>query len=732
MNYRRLAAAVLCGIFALCGVQQLPSGAVSLSEHAAVSAGDTDTVSVLPTSYDMRKAGLTTRVQDQGSNGICWSFAALASLESTLVDRQPDVNFSEWSLAFYAFSPAFGYAKDAKVPFKNAGSMNVAAPMLTGWLGPVPQADFADSDLNGKNLDLTADELRERAVCHVSDVEIILGDRDTPVTEEMIHAVKETVYSGRAVSVIYYNASSGHQKSNASFYNASFTHAGADASRYHAVTIVGWDDAYAADKFVTAPPKDGAFLCKNSWGTKDGDNGYFWLSYCEPSISELYSMSAEPVQKHSGQYQYDTYGFCRGMAINTADSIAYMGNVFTAEEDTVMTSVMFVTAVQGDAYTIRVYRDLQDPDDPTSGTEAAFVSGKKNHPGYYTEDLETPVFLNAGEQFSIVVKYSGIPGTHIPCEAYALFTTQDAAGKVTVDSETFYPEDMIVQDFHSGESFISPDGMSWTDMHSYEPIKRDTRYVDGSVKHFYGRLGNVCVRALTQDIGRVMFSDYFEEVPEGTKLSLSCPGASEIYYSKNNKDYIRYKAPVVIDAETELSAYAVIDGEQYPVVSQHYKIAVSQISSMLRTDTKEYVEFERIADDCWTAFIERDDTDPLLLPVTTGEILGGSTAFPSYSLLKVQAKNALTLHTREAGKRDGTYVLYMTSEIRGNVNLDDAVNANDALEVLIYAAKLGAGIPDTSKDAAWRDRADCNRDGVINSEDATWILQYAAVRGVGQ
>ncbi len=732
MRNKRLAAAVLCGLCALWGAQQLPAGAVSLSEGTvAAAAAETDVE--LPASYDMRKVGLATEVKSQGSNGVCWSFAAMAALESTMVSRMPDIDLSEWSMAFYAFSPVMGYGKDEKTPFRTAGGVTVSAPMLTNWYAPVPQADFPDSSLTDNNLELTAEDLRSHAVCHVSDVDIILGDMDTPVTEEMLRSVKEKVYGGNAVSVIYYNDSAGLRTEFNSFYNPGFKSAGAAQSVFHAVTIVGWDDNFSAMNFRNSPPRDGAFLCKNSWGVTTGDNGYFWLSYAEPSISELYTVDAEPVQKHSAQYQYDTYGFCRGLAVNSEETTVFMANVFTAEEDAVLTSVMFATAMPGDSYSVRIYKGEAAKDTPIVGEEMSTVSGKARFAGYHTVDLETPVFLTAGETFSVVVKLNGAMGKHIPCEAYARFSTVSPDGTVTMDSETLFPEELIVRDFHPGESFVSTDGLQWKDMYECETINASLTNSSGigAYKHVYAKLGNVCVRALTQEPGRVQFSTYDAEVPVGTEIRLSCPGATEILYSTDGEYYHVYQEPIRIYDKTEISATAVIDGKRYPVYKQQYQPAVAQISSILRTDTKEYLKLERIADDCWTAVCKRNGSDPYILPITTGEIFSKSVNFGSYTQVRIQAPYALTLQVREEGKREGTYVLYLTDAIRGNVNLDGAVNAEDATEVLIYAAKLGTGKSDPDKDAAWLDRADCNGDHVINAEDATWILQYAAARGVG-
>lgn len=47
----------------------------------------------------------------------------------------------------------------------------------------------------------------------------------------------------------------------------------------HAVSIVGWDDNYSKDNFITKPEHDGAWIALNSWGDTWGDSGYFYISY---------------------------------------------------------------------------------------------------------------------------------------------------------------------------------------------------------------------------------------------------------------------------------------------------------------------------------------------------------------------------------------------------------------------------------------------------------------------
>ena len=55
----------------------------------------------------------------------------------------------------------------------------------------------------------------------------------------------------------------------------------------HKVTVVGWDDNYPAENFSITPPGDGAWIIKNSWSDAWGDEGYFYLSYYDTTISEF-------------------------------------------------------------------------------------------------------------------------------------------------------------------------------------------------------------------------------------------------------------------------------------------------------------------------------------------------------------------------------------------------------------------------------------------------------------
>ena len=80
---------------------------------------------------------------------------------------------------------------------------------------------------------------------------------------------------------------------------------------------------------------------------------------------------------------------------------------------------------------------------------------------------------------------------------------------------------------------------------------------------------------------------------------------------------------------------------------------------------------------------------------------------------------------------NGTFETMLDEQyLLGDVNDDGSINAKDANEVLIAAARIGtgqaSGLNETRQKAA-----DVDHDGRINAEDAAWILRYAAGVGTG-
>ena len=68
--------------------------------------GNQNGASQLPTEYDSRKKGYVSPVKDQGEFGICWSFATISAIESSILAHNKNitsVDLSERHLAYFSY-----------------------------------------------------------------------------------------------------------------------------------------------------------------------------------------------------------------------------------------------------------------------------------------------------------------------------------------------------------------------------------------------------------------------------------------------------------------------------------------------------------------------------------------------------------------------------------------------------------------------------------------------------
>ncbi len=84
-----------------------------------------------PESYDMRDYGQVQNVKSQGNYGTCWAQTAVDSAESSIIKKVPDIDLSEWHLAYYAYSGGeqidLGDSSETEELFEHGGSALVAS-----------------------------------------------------------------------------------------------------------------------------------------------------------------------------------------------------------------------------------------------------------------------------------------------------------------------------------------------------------------------------------------------------------------------------------------------------------------------------------------------------------------------------------------------------------------------------------------------------------------------------
>jgi len=380
----------------------------------------------LPAKFDLRTQGTLPPVRQQHPFGTCWAFATIAALETALTP-QSSQDLSEDNLVNYS---GFGYAD----PYDNGGDYTNSLAYLLRGAGPV--LDAADAYPTPEvTLDATVVE-------EVQDVMLLPGFSAQGVTE----AVKTFVmqHGGVATSLTWsvdppcYNAET-----------AAYFYSGTKAAN-HAVTIVGWDDAYPRANFLAGaqPEHDGAWILRNSWGTDWGDKGYFYVSYDDAMFSRAGNNMAfarvTAPQRGERIYGWDQLGWVTslGYASTTAAGGGWMANVFRASGRERLAAVGFYrTAAAGD-YTVY------------AGTSLArlrkVAAGQITVGGFFRVPISDGMRLSRGQRFVVAVRvdtegYSFPLAIQAPLAGYA-----DPAGV-------------------PGVSFISPDGKQWTGVEKVVP-----------------------------------------------------------------------------------------------------------------------------------------------------------------------------------------------------------------------------------------------------------------------
>ncbi|MBP0973210.1 MAG: hypothetical protein J5851_04820 [Oscillospiraceae bacterium] len=749
-----------------------------LMAAAAIPAFSVQADETLPASYDLRTKGLVSSVKDKMQYETSWAFSALNSIETTKIANNPDIDLSEWHLAYYTYSKNFGYPYSTESLF-NASTYDAQQEtgILTSWIGPVSEKNapmYGDESIT--NSMLTMDDVRAEAEYHVTDALNLeydvpddaadLGNEGFAKQRELI---KDYIYNGNAVDMSFIFWSPCHNfETNAYRYSTDLEDADYADSAWHSVSIVGWDDSFAASNFTTDPGMDGAWLCKDCRGVQFGDNGYFWLSYADASMDDIYIILADSAENDSRLYQHDDFGNTGKFAydIDNGDTSVMAANVFTAEADGWLTSIMFCNVEKNTDVEFVVYTGLTDENNPISGKANTPFNAYMTMLGYQTLPLDQPIYLQKGERFSITAKISGEEAaSRIPCE-FATHTVQTHSDGTNEAFDSAFTLEMLERDFAAGQSFYSADGTYWFDMYNVEP-KKEMIAVDvplaldenGEPVQMEGgmqttettmRAGNICMKAVTCDAGSVEFSNYDEMIGADEKIALTNHDQAPIYYSLDGIHYELYEEPIALPEgknEMDITAYAdmAVVGKDDDKIkySQHYSVRKAAISSLLCKDASysDYAYADRADATILHYSIPAGTKSIDIIPMTTGTLTIGEKNYISGETitLPVDGKD-VTINVAGENMEPMTYTLKLDvlgaeptqpDVLLGDLNADGIVNASDAAQILIAAATLGAG-EDPGLSEAEQFAADVNGDGTINASDAAVVLIYAAAIGAGQ
>ncbi|MBR5420132.1 MAG: Ig-like domain-containing protein [Lachnospiraceae bacterium] len=414
--------------------------------------------------------------RDQNPWGTCWAHASIGLSEFYMINHgmaDKTVDNSELHLVYWTYNngtPSIAgdtgdsvSVQNQKVALESGGNLQQAAQTMFQRRGVAAESTASYEQVRDSNTGFSGlNPSTERMD--------VLYIRNAYFVDIGNHAseVKEAIRENGAVGVSICASDSFYNSSKNAFYCP------VNYQTDHAIMLVGWDDDYPASNFKTNPDQNGAWLARNSWDTSSGASffTYFWLSYADESMEGAWVYEFDDTD-YENQYSYDSqihnlsYFPVSGRTFYSANIFTVKGRGEASQE--LLKAISFEvpdTWAGGTAYTAYVYTDLTNSSNPASGTKNKVAEGTVYYPGEYTIELSSPVLLNKGEKYSVVIESEN--GGSVGME-YA------------ISNWSFLNNSIGVQ---AGQSYYSYTLTSWKDCATDD----------------YGDMGNVLISAYTDDM----------------------------------------------------------------------------------------------------------------------------------------------------------------------------------------------------------------------------------------
>ncbi|MBR3289102.1 MAG: InlB B-repeat-containing protein, partial [Lachnospiraceae bacterium] len=409
----------------------------------------------IPTRWDSRaktngSVSIIPPVRNQNPYGTCWAFSTIGIMESDLRKKgifttdDDESRLSEAALAYFTYNlkdvTADGsgnldkpglegndyttindcvYRENGEEPESFAdvgGNLSAATNLMTNHLGAVKVN--GDTEYS-KVSDIINNGLDGKYAFNSNSYEM---ENAYYINKNNKDLIKKAIIDHGAVGFSYFAISSRYDNINRQYYHT-FNDANYTNTQWsffspvdktvanHAIMIVGWDDNIPASNFYceydeSHATNNGGWLCRNSWGGdwRYSDGGYFWLSYDETSLSDVfYAVDAVKSGKYEYNYHYDTTTFSSSIDVSVNNSIGHVYQV-SSDNNQLLEAINIGLYSTESLFDIEIYTKDTAMNNCEDGTLKLRQEVSKLLAGYYTIELDKKIELKKGSYYSIVIK----------------------------------------------------------------------------------------------------------------------------------------------------------------------------------------------------------------------------------------------------------------------------------------------------------------------------------------
>lgn len=342
--------------------------------------------------YSSVEKGYVTPVENQKDTQLCWAYAFCAAMEiSAKKQGLGTYNLSEYQV---------GYLTYAKEHLMDGGTDTI---QLTGknWSNAGGSTEYILSKLSqgytikeesGLNATSLTDVTYEKCL---GDGVLSLGDAYRAYYYDLNNvksAIKESgsVIAPMTIPLQCYDVQ-----------HASLCTDKIYRENGHEVTIVGWNDSFPKENFgKVKPEKDGAWLCKNSWGTLFGQNGYFWISYEDYGLKHCGNIFGVTATRPDTRmvYGYDG-GYSHRCIPFYQDTV---GCEFVADQDLAISGIKFaIMSSTDEVINVRILKNISKDHQYGDLIYNGFYQHKQKS-GYLNFNFKN-VYLTKGTKYFVVL-----------------------------------------------------------------------------------------------------------------------------------------------------------------------------------------------------------------------------------------------------------------------------------------------------------------------------------------